>query len=269
MINKLPDSTKRLLGNRKRSNKYLWLLVFLVLLWFPSNFIYQHSFGVINGESGNSVLRAKNSSLSWIDKLLGKKDVALLEQQNEKILQENAGLKEQVRLNNIQIKNENIQSNFSFKELKVIGNDNFFNTPLLYLSGGSESGIKEGLPVLDEKGTLVGTITSLQSRMSLVSLTPNHDSRIGARIAGTDWNGILEGNRDLRAVLQMLPLESEVKNGDQAVTDNRNPDIPAGILLGIVSSVKDSDDHLFKEAILDLPYDTKKLDKVWVITGRK
>lgn len=269
MINRLPDSTKRLLGNKKRSNKFIWVLFFIALLWFSGNFLYQHSFGYINGGGGSTFIEAKDSSISWLEKLIGKNNTRQLEQQNESLLKENAALKEQFRLGNIQFKNNDLASNYNLKEFKVIGNDNFIDTPLLYLFGGSDYGLRVGFPVLDDHGTLIGTLNSVQSQLSYVMLTPNHDSRVGARIAGTDWNGILEGNRDLRAVLQMLPLESDVKPGDQVVTDNRNPDIPAEILLGTVSSVKESDDRLFKEAILDLPYDTKKLDKIWVITGRK
>lgn len=269
MINRIPDSTKRLLGNRKRSNKYLWLLVFFVAMWFPANFLYQYTFGLANGKSGSAIIQVKNSFSSWLNNVMGQSDFSSLNEQNQKLLQENATLKEQLRLNNIQFKSDEIQSTYTLKEFKVIGNDNFFDTPLLYLYGGSNNGIKSGLPALDTNGILVGTIDSVQTQLSVVKLTPNHNSRVGARITATEWNGILEGNRDLRAVLQMLPLESQVKNGDSVVTDNRNPDIPAGIILGTVSSVKDSDDHLFKEAILDLPYDSKKLDKVWVITGKK
>jgi len=269
MMNKLPESTKRLMGNRRRSNKYLLLLLFLILLWFPGYFLYQYTLGLAGGKSASTVVKAKGSLHSWVDKLLGEKDVSLLEQQKADVLKENAVLKEQIRLSGVQFRNEDIKSIYNIVELEVIGNDNFLDTPLLYLFGGVDKGLRRGLPVLNEQGIFVGSIKESQAKLSTAILTPNHESRVGARIAGTDWNGILEGNRDLRAVLEMLPLDSQFKEGDQVVTDNRNPDIPAGILLGTVSLAKESDDHLFREAVLDLPFESKKLNKVWIITGRK
>jgi cell shape-determining protein MreC len=268
-MNQLPESTRRLIGNRKRSNRYLLLFLLLILIWFPGHYLYQYSFGFLSAESGSSAMGAKNKFFSWINNLSGNKDIATLEVKEAALLKENAALKEQIRSLGVQFKNDDFQSTNKLTEVKVIGNDNFLASPLLYLFGGKDNGLRDGMPVVDEAGVMVGKITQCQAKIALVVLTPNHLSRIGARIAGTEWNGILEGNRDLRAVLEMLPLDSQVKESDQVVTDNQDPDIPAGILLGTVSLVRESDNHLFKEAILDLPFDSKKMDKVWVVTGRK
>jgi len=268
-MNHLPDSTRRLIGNRRRSNKYLLLFLLLILLWFPGHYLYQYSFGWLSAESGSSTVKTRNIVANWFGELPGEKDAAVLKEKEAALLKENSALREQIRLQGIQFKNEDFQSAYILTEIRVIGNDNFLDSPLLYLFGGKDNGLRDGLPVVNETGVMVGKVTQSQAKMALVTLTPNHSSRLGARIAGTDWNGILEGNRDLRAVLEMLPLDSQVKEGDQVVTDNQDPDIPAGILLGTVATVRESDNHLFKEAILDLPFDSKKMDKVWVITGRR
>jgi len=256
------------MGNRKRSNKYLLFLVLLILLWFPAYYVYQHSFGFLSAGSASGAMGAKKAFSDWLGGFLGQKDPAALEMKEAALLKENAALKEQIKSGNIQFRNNDFRSAYKLAEAKVIGNDNFLDSPLLYLFAGKDNGLRDGLPVVNEQGIMVGRTTQCQAKISEVVLTPNHQSRIGARIAGTDWNGILEGNRDLRAVLEMLPLDSQVKEGDQVVTDNRDPDIPDGILLGTVESVRESDNHLFREAILDLPYDSKKMEKVWVITGR-
>lgn len=215
------------------------------------------------------MIKAKNSVSGWWEKFFGKRDTALFEEEKSDLIRENALLKEKIRKNGINFEGEDLISLFNMVEVDVIGKDNFLGTPLIFIFGGDDMGLREGMPVLDSKGLILGTIKTSQQKISQAILTPNHDSRIGARIAGTDWDGIVVGNRDLRMVLEMMPLDSQFKRGDQVVTDNRNPDIPAGILIGMVSSIKESDDHLFKEAILDSPWDNKKLDKVWVITGRK
>jgi len=267
--NILSNSAKRLLARKKRANKIFIFLLMILLLWFPSHLINQYSFGFVGAESGSLATQAQGFLSGWLEKMFGKEEETSLAKEKEVLLQENAALKETIRQKNIQFQDSNLSSAYNIKELKVIGKDNFLNTPLLFLFGGNDVQLKKGMPVLDQQGALLGTIKESQEKISQVILTPNHDSRVGAKIAGSDWDGILEGNRDLRAVLEMLPLDSQPKVGDQVITDNRNPDVPAGILLGTVSMVRESDDHLFKEAVLDLPWDSGKLDKVWVVVGRK
>lgn len=269
MINKSSNPSNRLLGNRRKSNRYFIYIILAIIIWLPGQFIYQSSFGYFSGFWGSSLKTVNNNFFGWLEKKFSNEDTESLKNKIEKLNQENALLKENVKLNKAQFEKSEISSLYNLQEVLVIGNDNFFNTPLLFLFGGENLNIKPGSPVLDDKGSLIGTVKESQAKLSQVILTPNHESRIGAVIAGTEWNGILEGNRDLRAVLEMLPLESNIKEGDQVVTDNRNPVIPAGILLGTITLVKESDDHLFKEALLDLPYNSKKLNKVWIITGRK
>jgi|GEM_PF-1718412 len=270
MKNILSDSTSKLVGKKKRSNKFFLILILVaILLYFSSLSINQYSFVFAGGKGGTLITEINQSFFSWWDAITGKEDTGSFEKEREALLQENTALKEQIRKENIKFTNEKLDSTHNLVELRVIGKDNFLDTPLLFLLGGNDRGLRIGLPVLNNQGSLIGTIKSSEQKISQVILTPNHDSRIGARLAGTDWDGVVEGNRDLRAVLEMLSLDSQLKVGDQVVTDNRNPDIPEGILLGTVSFVKESDDHLFKEAVLDLPWDSKKLDKVWVVTGRK
>jgi len=257
------------MGNRKRSNKFLLLFLLLIALWFPGHYLYQHSFGFLSAETASSAVGVRSAFSGWLGGVLGQKDLAALEVKEAALLKENALLKEQVRLGNIQFKNEDFRSTYNLTEAKVIGNDNFLDSPLLYLFAGRDNGLRDGMPVVSDEGVMIGKVAQCQASISQVVLTPNHQSRIGARIAGSEWNGILEGNRDLRAVLKMLPLDSIVKEGDQVVTDNQDPGVPADLLLGSVAAVQESDNHLFKEAVLDLSYDSKKMDKAWVIIGRK
>jgi cell shape-determining protein MreC len=137
------------------------------------------------------------------------------------------------------------------------------------IEGGENKGFNKGLAVLDENGVLVGLIKKSEGRFSEIYLLYNHASRVGAKLAGTEWNGVLQGSRNLRGVLAMLPLESDIHEGEEVITDNRNPAIPPNILIGSVAFVRDSEDKLFKEVVLNLFADSKNLTKVWIVTGHK
>jgi cell shape-determining protein MreC len=248
---------------------YFIIVVVVFILWSSGSWLNQYSFSYLSGLTASLSNFTRISLYTSLDEQFGNAQENQLAKENLALLQENVFLKEKIRSNAIQLEDNDLKTNYFLTEAKVIGRDSFFNVPIIHVLSGTDRGIRDGLPVLNSNGVLIGTIGSSQEKTSKVILTPNHESRIGARIAGTDWDGIVEGSRDLRAVLEMLPLESKVEAKNQVVTNNRNPDIPEGLLIGTVALIKESDDYLFNEAVLDLPWNSKNLDKVWIITGRK
>lgn len=255
----------------RRRKIFFWMVILItaVLFWYSRSFARVYFVDVLSVNLSGFLVHARNSALSGFSRGSHTEKINALAQENAKLAQENALLKDQMKEQKIQFFSQSILGGYNLIETKVIGNDNFLATPTIYISGGNEKGIEKNMAVLNENGSLVGIINESQNKISIVILLSHHNSRVGAKIAGTSWDGVVKGSRDLRAVLEMLPLESDIKTGDEAVTDNRNPDIPANLLLGKVAFVRESDDRLFKEAVLDLPYDSKNLSKVWVVTGRK
>jgi len=162
-MNRLPDSTRRLMGNRKRSNRFLLLFLLLILLWFPGHYIYQHSFGFISADVASSAGGARNTFFSWLGNVLGQNGSTGLEMKEAALLKENALLKEQMRISNIQFKNEDFRSIYNLTETRVIGNDNFLDSPLLYLFAGKENGLRDGMPVVNEEGIMIGKTIQCQA----------------------------------------------------------------------------------------------------------
>lgn len=267
--NLLFDSSR--INNQKRRNVvvYLIILILALLIWLPGSWFNQSFFSFISGKLSGLFSSGTSSLVNWSSKSSDNSEVVRLKDENLALLQENASLKEKIRDNSSQFGFADISDKYNLVETKIIGKDSFFNTPLLYIMAGKNQGLREGLPVLDPEGDLIGTLRNCQEKISQVVLVANHESRLGARVAGTDWDGIVEGNRDLRAVMEMLPLESKIKKGDQVITDNKNPDIPEGLVIGSVDLIKESDDHLFNQAVLELPWNSKNMSKVWIIIGRK
>lgn len=248
---------------------YSAIIIIAFILWFSGGWLSQNSFSYLSGIIASLGNLTQIRLRGWADDSFGNVEINKLKNENVVLMQENASLKERFRNISLQFEDNSLKSNYSLTEARVIGKDNFFNTPIIHILSGTEDGLRDGLPALNLSGVFIGTIKHSQEKTSQVILTPNHESRVGARIAGTEWDGIVEGNRDLRAVLEMLPLPNKVELGSQVVTDNRNPDIPEGLLIGTVALTKESDDYLFNEALLDLPWNSNNLDKVWIITGRK
>ena len=263
MIRELKKTPMR--SRRKWPIKYILAFFVLIILLFSNNFLYQYSFGFLGSKislffSNLELIISSAGSNQKIDDLV---------RENQRLLSENASLKEKSQMREITQKKEEVVRDFNVEEAEVIGRENFFSTPILLINKGLVQKVKPGMVAIDELGAMVGKVKESSQKMSYVILTPNIESRIGAFVAGTEVGGILEGNKNLRAVLEMLPIESKVEANQEVVTDNSNPDIPAGLLLGKITEAKESSDHLFKEAVLSLPWESQKIRKVWIITARK
>ncbi len=181
-------------------------------------------------------------------------------------MEENALLKEKIFEAGIQIADD-FTKRFKAEEIIVTGKESFSNQPLLFALKKPEAIIGSGMAVVDKNGFLVGVTDKTENRTLQILLAQNHRFRVGAKIAGTEWSGVISGSHDLRAVLEMLPLETAPEPKAPVITDNSNPYIPAGISIGTLTQVSESDDHLFKEALIDLPWKSESFSKLWVITG--
>lgn len=267
MIKELKNNSIR---NRKKwPIRYILGFVLVVIFLFSNNFLYQHSLGFLGMKIGLVFKRSSENFSAWNEKVFGQQTISELKRENERLLLENVKLKEKMSLESIIPKKEEIKNDFKLEEALVVGRENFFDTPVMVLDKGLEKGLKPGMAVLDELGSMIGKIDQSFLKTSQVILTPNIESRIGATVLGLEHSGVLEGNKNLRAVLEMLPIESEIKIDQEVVTDNSNPDVPFGLVLGKVAEVRESNDHLFKEAVLTLLWESQKIRKVWVIIGRK
>ena len=254
---------------RKLPIKQAVVVVVILLFLFTNNYLYDHSIGFLGSKISGLMFFAGQGFSRWGEKMFGFESMEELKSENERLAKENGRLLDLLRKNSIKLENASLNDQLDLKEGQVIGREAFFDSPTIFLDIGLKDGVEKGMVVLDENEAVIGKVKEVKENSSLVILTYHVESRIGAWIAGTEWGGVLEGNKNLRAILEMLPLESKVEKGMEIVTDNSEAKIPSGLFLGKVAEVKESEDHLFKEAILDLTWEARKLLKVWVVRGRK
>lgn len=251
----------------KRKSRSLVLTISLVLLliflWSGQNWLYQSSFGLVGSKVSGWFLGMRSF---FIDRQSEQSSESLLRQENQKLIEENAKLKEEL-LEKGTSPEKGFSERFKIEEINVTGKESFFGQPLLFALKRADLPIRSGLAVVDKNGFLVGLTDQADARTLQIVLAQNHHFRVGAKVAGTDWTGVVAGSHDLRSVLEMLPLEASIEPGAPVVTDNSNPEIPAGISIGKLAQVSESDDHLFKEALLELPWKSESFLKLWVVTG--
>lgn len=140
------------------------------------------------------------------------------------------------------------------------------------ISRGSKDGIAKGMPVENADG-LVGIISSVSKYTSTVETICNESTAVGAYIGRTGNNsGVLKGyvdsdNEDL-AQLVMLPLDADVRKGDDIFTSNVGRYYPKNIPIGKVQSVEINASKGQKQAIVKPSVDFDKLGTVLVVVPK-
>lgn len=139
---------------------------------------------------------------------------------------------------------------------KVVIRDihNFYKE--VVINKGTQDGIEEGMAVVNQEG-LIGVILDSDKETSIVKLLT---SEYNVSVKLTDTYGNLSMGK-----ITMLDKYSEVKEGDVVYTSGLSK-IPAGLLVGEVTSVKMDSNALGKEAKVNL-VNNKNLNYIAIIKG--
>lgn len=145
----------------------------------------------------------------------------------------------------------------------AVGASNFDST--IELGKGSDAGIGEGMPVVNDKG-LIGRVIRTSRSTSTVLLIQDTTSNVGVRFPDGEI-GVAVGtgmNKPMR--VDLLDLTSQVQSGDVAVTSGEDHSVfPAGIPVGTLRSVNAGPEDLRKAAQMNPIVDVNKLNDVAVL----
>ena len=142
------------------------------------------------------------------------------------------------------------QARFKTVSARVIGKGGTATIgETIIIDKGSASGITRDMTVISEKG-LVGVVKTVTRNASIVMLMSDPNFRIGVRVAGSQFMGILSGDGANTYSLQMLSASSELTVGDVLLSRGSSGDKPfvPGVPIGKVSMVENSLGQLTKEA---------------------
>jgi rod shape-determining protein MreC len=103
---------------------------------------------------------------------------------------------------------------------------------------GSEAGVIEGNPVLNEHG-LVGRVIAVAPRVSRIMLLTDIESRVPVLIARTNGRAILTGDGGPDPRLDYLRIHDPVRAGDRILTSGDGGVIPRGLPVGVAVWTQD------------------------------
>ena len=133
------------------------------------------------------------------------------------------------------------------------------------INRGKNDGLAKGQFVLNHF-SIIGTVSDFDSRTARVQLVTDPKSKIAVEIAELNVGGIMQGNGNDSAKIQLLPTKYKIKIGN-IVYARKNPgllDIP--MIVGTVSQCKRDDENpLLWDITVKPACDIGKLSSVAVI----
>jgi len=155
---------------------------------------------------------------------------------------------------------------------RVIGRESATWSSMIVISKGTLAGIQKNMAVVTEKG-VVGHVVEAGPNSSKVQLILDPRSSVGTLVQRPESRvtGIVEGDMDNPTMPRMvnIPKTADVVEGDVIVTSGYGGIYPKGLIVGLVSELKNDAGGLLKIAILESAVDFQKLEDVAVIVNSR
>lgn len=138
---------------------------------------------------------------------------------------------------------------------------------LLLIDRGSDNGVQVDQAVIAGNGVLVGRVSEVYTKTSVVRLITDRTSRVGVRlIDDADGTiGIAEGSDGTIIHIAYIPQDVTVDINDIVVSSGLDASIPAGLVIGIVTQVVADEHDPFKTATVEPLIDLRQLMMVSVL----
>ncbi len=134
----------------------------------------------------------------------------------------------------------------------------------LIVDAGTDDSIRVSMPVISDAG-LVGRVTVVSPRFSIVQILLNRDFRASVKIQRSRVDGILAWEGGTTVIIKNISKSQDVRIGDVVMTSEYSNTFPANIEVGVVSSVSEEVGNLFKKVEVQPSVDFTRLEEVFVV----
>jgi rod shape-determining protein MreC len=155
--------------------------------------------------------------------------------------------------------------NDTFLAASVVSRDSGNLRSLVAIDRGRGDGIREGMIVVTEGRSLVGTVSKVLDGYAWVTLITDPKSAVSAMVQESRAEGVVAGNYNGAMNMEFVGQGAAVKQGDFVVTSGIGGGYPPGIAIGRVSTVQKNDQELFQSVQVDHLASLTKLDHVLVL----
>lgn len=204
-----------------------------------------------------------------------------LKSENERLLQHNRELLEQVGMLNEKLAQTGDSATiaalgqgtdgraFIYNTASVVNNSVNSVNNFITLDKGTADGVLPEMGLFCDKG-VVGIIYTASAHYSIAIPLLNSKSSISCRIKGSESFSTLQWDGDdiRHSNLVDLPRYSKLSVGDTVVTSGFSSIFPKDIPIGTIEAIEDSDDGMFYCGKVLLSTDFTTLDKVYIVGSK-
>jgi len=203
-------------------------------------------------KSKTELIRQNKDLKDQLTILLNEKSKWLSEEEENKFLRE--------QLNFVQ------DHEYDYMVASVIGRGIDYSQNTLILDKGTKHGLEVGMPVLADKGTMMGKIIKTNKSSSVVLLINDDLSKVAVKIQNQSKTiGIIEGEFGLGIKMRLIPQTEMITESDIVVTSGLERQVPGGLIVGQIKSIDKEPEELFQEASIESLLDFNKVTLVNVI----
>lgn len=176
---------------------------------------------------------------------------------HEELVRENETLRQLLKAK------ETLPTESRLFDVRNILSDGF--TQFYVINGGSDDGIKVGMPVVADTG-LAGQVSRVSRKTSMVQLIQDKDLTIPVIFEGSNILGLVQGAGDgVNLVTRDLRYSDKIKVGDHVMTSGLDGIYPRGIPVGVVRATRPSKNGIFSEITIHNPSVIEKNSAVLVL----
>jgi rod shape-determining protein MreC len=153
-----------------------------------------------------------------------------------------------------------------YRAASVIGRDPSPFLHYIIIDHGSDDGILHGMPVVTEKG-LVGSVDAVTASAARVQLINDPGSVVNVQLESSNTEVTMEGSVTGDILLNMIPQDLNVPDGEVVLTSGLGGKYPSNILVGQITNIRKDDTGLFQTGTLQTVVDFSSMSVVLVITN--
>lgn len=125
--------------------------------------------------------------------------------------------------------------------------------------------LRKNMPVITNENFLVGKVSEVFPHFAKIALISHEGISFGAKLHGKDIEGVIKGENRGKMILDLVPQDKEVLEGDVLLTTGLEGIFPPGIPAGQVERVQKNDVEPFQRIEVKTFFDITKLQFLFVI----
>lgn len=138
----------------------------------------------------------------------------------------------------------------------------------IVIDKGERNGVKKGSPVITGSGILIGIVQEVRGPVAIVELITSPQLRLSAIVQNTQSStGIVGGSLNAPLSMEYIPQFDDVQKDQVIITSGKDPNIPAGLVIGVVSDIRSNPGTLFQQAIVQPVSNVQAVSIVTVISS--